>query len=116
MSYRPKFNEDCNLLFLGNKNGIAGLFDASSGEGGIFIPSLLCEILEIAMSIDGTRFATASNLGTIKVWKLGNIEPIMEIGEVNHASKINITKIHFTLMMEKHVGSYSRWINKSNNC
>ena len=89
-------NNDCNLLFLGSKNGIAALFDASSGEqvdSSFIHPG---EIHDITTSLDGTRFATASNLGTIRIWELGNNKPIMEIGEVNHELKTRITKIHFT--------------------
>ena len=89
-------NKDCNLLFLGSRNGLAALFDASSGEqvDSTFIhPG---EIHEIATSLDGTKFATASNLGTIRIWELGNNKPISEIGELDHESKTRITKIHFS--------------------
>ena len=89
-------NKDCNLLFLGSRNGLAALFDASSGEqvDSTFIhPG---EIQEIATSLDGTKFATASNLGTIRIWELGNNKPISEIGELDHESKTRITKIHFS--------------------
>ena len=89
-------NQECNLLFLGSKTGKAALFHAASGDQVDSTFHHPGEIHEVAISIDGTKFATASDLGTIKIWELGKIEPILEIGEPNHKSEILITKIHFS--------------------
>ena len=89
-------NKDCNLILFGTENGKAALFDASSGEQvdtTFYHPG---KIHEIATSIDGTKFATASDLGTIKVWELGSTKPIIEIGEPNYETKNEKTKIHFS--------------------
>ena len=89
-------NQECDLLLLGSKAGKAALFHTGSGDQVDSTFHHPGEVHEIAISIDGMKFATASNLGTIKIWELGKTKPILEIGDPNHRSKIIISKIHFS--------------------
>lgn len=84
-------------IILASSEGLAGIYNLQTGE------SLSEEITHsglinaITQSPDGSKFATSSNSGTVKIWDRSNLEsPIRVIGDGNTSNQIDLQKVHFT--------------------
>ena len=86
-----------NNLLLGTTNGTAIIYDLNTGEKTDEEIKHTGEIRAVATSLDGTKIATASNWGSVKVWNRSNLtSPMTVINQDEPTKPTNFPKLQFT--------------------
>jgi WD40 repeat protein len=88
------FAPDGSMVLTGKNDGIATLFDASTGEKVRDFSRHVAGVTSLAFSTDGKRFVTGSGEGTAKLWDISGNAPIARPLTEKKQSDITINFFH----------------------